>query len=325
MSEFKGLLDGVSVLESGDEPAVRFCGWMLAANGATVFCRTPQESSDRYSTDFLDSGKSYADDTVHVDIVIADPDYDWESVPAKVITGTVYPFRPTGPYADWTGNELVYSSLGGASGYTVSREGVPAYGYGDRYQYLAGQHLFQGVTASYLQRLIDPESATGAAPLVEVSNFETVVTTLPYPTTQYQYNGDESVLEQSGPRFVSRCSDGFVVIYAGFAWDPIAATIGRDDLLTDERFVENDARFRHVAELGEVFDDWAAARTVEQACNEGKTHNVAVTPVRPAAEALRDEDLLRRGVFTLDRSGEGLVPAIPYTVNGHRSREGRDA
>lgn len=326
MTVFNGVLDGLTVLEHGDDPAVRYCGWLLASNGATVYrVGELRPDGDRFVDNYLDSGKRYVANTAgagSIEIVIADPSYDWESVADGVLTGTVHPFRPTGPYADWTGNELIYSSLGGASSYTVTRDGVPVYGHGDRYQYLAGHHLFQGLTASYLQRLLNPdERAPATAPLVEVSSYETVVTTLPYPTTQYQYNGDESVLEQSGPRFVSECSDGFVVIYAGFAWDPIAAALGREDLITDERFVANDARFRHVVELGEIFDEWAAARTVEQACEAGKAHNVAVTPVRPAAEALQDPDLTRRGVFRKARSGRGLVPAIPYTVNGSRPEE----
>lgn len=318
------LLDGLRVLEVGDEAAIRFCGWMFAMNGAEVLrVQDRAEGTDPLVEGFLNSGKQIthaAPDSREWDIVIADPSYDWSQVPPQTISGTVHPFRPTGPYRDWSGSELVYCSLGGATGYTVSRDGTPVYGYGDRYQYIAGMHLFQGVTGCYLKTLVNETAQFDSVPVVEVSNFETVATSLPYPTTQYQYNGDESVLEQSGPRFVSRCIDGFVVIYGGFAWDPIAALLDRPDLLDDERFVDNGERFRHVSELGEIFDAWAIERSVTEACEIGKLQNVAVTPVRTPRQALHDEGLASRGAWMPDATGEGRVPLLPYTVDGVRQR-----
>lgn len=335
------MLEGLTVIEVGEEPAVRFCGWLFAMNGATVVrLAEPGPGSphaDSWSEHYLNARKSlvlpdaphaarHAESTSDADVVIGDPDTDWSQFDGnRSVTGTVDGFGVDGPYANWQGNELVYATLGGASGYTFTREGTPVYGYGDRYQYLAGMYLYQAVCACLLQADLNkggPEAAT--VPRVRISNFESVVSLLPYLTTQYEYNGVESTTEQSGPRFVSQCKDGFIVVYAGFAWEPIATTLERPDLLTDERFVENGARFDNILALGEVLDEWSATRSVEQACSAGREHNVAITEVRDPEAALREESLSRRGAWydlAVD-SRDGRIPAMPYTADDVRPHIG---
>ena len=326
------MLNGVTVTESGNDPATRFCGWLFAMNGATVTRIVPSgidKGSDRWSEGFLNARKTVIgsenltgstwNDLLESDVVIADPDFDWNAVGSPTITGTVDAFSPDGPYANWRGNELVFTTLAGATGYTLSRDGTPVYGYGDRYQYLAGMYLYQSLCACLLQEAHDRDAAP-SSPRVRVSNFESVVSMLPYLTTQYEYNQNESTAEQSGPRFVSACTDGYVVTYAGFAWLPIATALGRMDLVDDPRFVDNNARFGNVADLGEIIDAWASTMTVEEACRIGQKHNVAVTEVRSPSAALADEALERHGAW-LDvpiDGGAGRIPAVPYTVDGLR-------
>ena len=335
------MLEGLTVIEVGEEPAVRFCGWLFAMNDATVvrLADSDRQSprSDSWNEHYLNTRKSIvapesvdatrrAELSADADIVIGDPDIDWAQFDSnRSITGTVDGFGVDGPYAAWQGNELVYATLGGASGYTFTREGTPVYGFGDRYQYLAGMYLYQAVCACVLQADMNratPEATT--VPRVRISNFESVVSLLPYLTTQYEYNGVESTTEQSGPRFVSECEDGFIVVYAGFAWEPIATALDRLDLLDDVRFVENGARFENIAALGEVLDEWAATKTVEQACSAGRERNVAITEVRSPEAALSEESLAHRGAwYDLRVDGKkGRIPAMPYTANDVRPHVG---
>lgn len=330
------MLEGITVLESGEEPAVRFCGWIFAMNGAAVtrlVRPATSERSDMWSDSYLNTGKRLAytkslreenrrELVASADVVIGDPDTNWRLLAgSRAVTGTVDPFAPDGPYAAWHGTELVYATLGGATGYTFTRRGEPIYGYGDRFQYLAGMYLYQSLCSCLLQAdLKGPPPGRPVTPRVRVSNFESVVSLLPYLTTQYEYNQVESTKEQSGPRFVSRCIDGFIVSYAGFAWEPIARTLDRLDLLTDPRFVDNGARFAHVDALGHILDEWAINKTVSEACRAGEQYNVAITAIRSPEAVLRDESLTRREAwYELEVEGRrGRVPVLPYTIDGKR-------
>ncbi|PRZ40855.1 crotonobetainyl-CoA:carnitine CoA-transferase CaiB-like acyl-CoA transferase [Antricoccus suffuscus] len=330
------MLEGITVLEVGDEPAVRFCGWIFAMNGAAVTRlgqRTPSGRTDKWSDAYLNTHKVVQDSetlsktgfqemVAGADVVIGDSNIDWTLYAAvSAVTGTVDAFATDGPYAGWRGTELVYATLGGATGYTFTRDDEPVYGYGDRFQYLAGMYLYQSLCSCLLQAdLNGPLEESYTTPRVRVSNFESVVSLLPYLTTQYEYNKVESTKEQSGPRFVSRCTDGFIVSYAGFAWEPIAKTLDRLDLLEDPRFVDNSARFENMATLGIVLDEWASNKTVAEACRAGAQYNVAITDIRSPEAALGDESLSQRGAWCdVEMDGrQGRVPAAPYTVDGGR-------
>lgn len=336
------MLEGLNVIESGNEPAVRFCGWLFAMNDASVtrVSDVDEKSSkvDLWSDAFLNSNKtvldrkslpdSYLHEATRADIVIGDPDTDWAEFDSEIsVTGTVDAFGQDGPYANWQGNELVFATLGGASGYTFTRDDIPVYGYGDRYQYAAGMYLYQSLCACLLQADIKREGVSGRiVPRVRVSNFESVVSLLPYLTTQYEYNQTESTREQSGPRFVARCTDGFVVAYGGFEWEPIAKTLDRMDLVDDERFVANSARFENIAAFGDIVDEWTSTRTVEEVSRAGQANNVAISEVRSLDASLLDESLNDRDAWRPIKIGAniGRVPVVPYTVNGIRPHQKKE-
>jgi crotonobetainyl-CoA:carnitine CoA-transferase CaiB-like acyl-CoA transferase len=306
-------LEHLVVADAGTTPATRYAGWLFVQNGARVLDVPSPDGSGQLveaARDFLDTGKVAPLGADRVDVLLRDQGTTADAVaglPAPGLVGVTSAFDPHGPRAGWVADELVAASLGGAAAYTRSREGDPVYGFGYRYQYLAGLYLFTALTA---------ELSSGREPSgreVAVSVFETVASLLPYPTTQYVYNGSDSLLEQSGPRFVVPCLDGWVVVYAGLAWPAIVGLVGRPDLLEDERFVELGERFRHVHELGDLFDAWGARCTVAEALAEAAQHDVATSVVRSPREVLDDPDLNARGAFAEVRGG-GRAPSIPHLV-----------
>lgn len=308
-------LSHVRVLDAGTSPASRYCGWLFVQNGATVVdagSHGPQVTPE--AADFLDTGKAAGspdgalDGTFDVVLVDAGTPEDLlQRVEGATVTGRVDRYGPVGPRADWQADELVLAALGGAAAYTRGRDGAPVYGFGLRYQYLAGLYLYLGLTAA----LADEGAPAGRE--IAVSELETVASLLPYATTQFAYNGSESILEQSGPRFVVGCADGWLVVYAGLAWPALVGMLDRPDLADDERFVALDVRFRHVAELGALFDDWGAQRTVAEALAAATEHDVAATAVRSPAEVLADEELAARGTWH-PVDGGGVAPSLPYLV-----------
>lgn len=297
-------LSHVTVLDAGTSAASRYCGWLFVQNGARVLDHGAEPSNQltQATLDFLDTEKEpAADPSINPDVILVDATSPTQS--ASRLTGVIDAYGPTGPRADWAADEVTLAAMGGAAAYTVGRDGTPVYGFGLRYQYLAGLYLFTALVAEL-------SAARPGSHEVRVSLLETVASVLPYPTTQYAYNGSDSLLEQSGPRFVVACTDGWVVVYAGLAWTAITSMLDRPDLDEDQRFVELGDRFAHVTELGLLFDAWGATRTVAQALADGAAHDVATAEVRSPEQVLADPDLSARGVWHEVRGG-GHAPTIP--------------
>jgi crotonobetainyl-CoA:carnitine CoA-transferase CaiB-like acyl-CoA transferase len=307
------MLAGLRVLEYGDDAAVRFCGWMLARNGASV--TRNGGSGDSPEDTFLGAGKSIDSDAVlrTWDIILCHCSNSGAARGiATGVLGVVDDYAPEGPYRDWHGVPITQVSHGGAAQYTRSSLGEPVYGFGHIFEYLAGLYLFASIVAAHSSRI---PAGRVTSTEVRVSKFETIVSSLPYLTTQVEYNGSTSVFGQSGPRFVSVCRDGWVVVYAGGAWANVAALLGEVGLLTDPRFGELSARFAHVTDLRRIVAGWTATRTVAEACQAGMTCSVAIAPVRSVREVLKDAELRSSGFLSsLPDADELLGPNLPYVV-----------
>jgi crotonobetainyl-CoA:carnitine CoA-transferase CaiB-like acyl-CoA transferase len=326
------MLQGTRVVEISNGPALRFCGWLFAANGASVTTlrvdtRELIDGSRReFTSAFLDAGKTTFQVAAlsepqaqaqlsQADVVIAEAGIDWSDVPVsragtRPITGTIDPFASEGPYSCWEASELILASLGGATQFTTAGNGTPVFGFGNRFQYLAGTYLYCALVSMLISPSVDRER-----PYVRVSAFETVVALLPYLTTQYEYNGSQSTREQSGPRYVCRCKDGWVCVYAGLAWPPIAALLEEKALEHDPRFVGWGRRLENSDALGVVVDEWCAQRTVAEAEAAGLRNDVAITAVRNLEQVLEDHEFdMWIPVRLNDR--DGRVPALAYIADG---------
>lgn len=319
------------VVQLGGGPGLRFCSWMFARAGhdvVVVDTGDPASASvDRFGAAFLDegihtlelAGSSLSEALADCDVVLGDGGLGWETVaaamPVGALTGAVDDFGPHGPYAGWQGAELVFTTQGGAAAYTTSPDGTPVYGYGDRYQYLTGLQLHIALLAVLLSAgNRRPESV----PAVHASVFETVVWTLPYPTTQFQYNGRTSIAEQSGPRFVCRCGDdGWVAVYAGRDWIDMMRLLDGRVQGDDQRFVELHERFRHAVSLGKLFDDWCAERTTDQAVADGAAHDVAVTTIRSPADVVREQGSADVGLPYHRIAAARMPQGVPERASGN--------
>jgi crotonobetainyl-CoA:carnitine CoA-transferase CaiB-like acyl-CoA transferase len=94
-------------------------------------------------------------------------------------------------------------------------------------------------------------------------------------------------------------------------WEGLCAAVGREDLITDERFEKRSGRQKHYevlrAELSPIFagrdrDDWLQVL---------QSHSVPCAPVNAVSEALDDPQLQHLGIIdVLDEPGIGPMPQI---------------
>jgi crotonobetainyl-CoA:carnitine CoA-transferase CaiB-like acyl-CoA transferase len=132
----------------------------------------------------------------------------------------------------------------------------------------------------------------------------------------------------SAPRNVYRCADGKYVAISGSTETMarrILETIGRADMLADERFRTNSARVAHRALVDAAVGGWFAERTREQALALMRAAGVTAGPVYDIADAVADPHFQRRGVIVEVEDAElgslpmhDIVPRLSATPGAWR-------
>jgi crotonobetainyl-CoA:carnitine CoA-transferase CaiB-like acyl-CoA transferase len=319
----------LKVLDAASGAAGSFAALMFVQGGATVYkVAAPDEPAggQPFVMAYLDAGKTVippADEPglrSEVDVVIADPGHDWtpwlDEAAHSVVSGAVYGIGPDGPKAHWRVNEMVIATLGGATEYTTTPAGVPAFGYGQRYQRVAGMYLYAALLA-----VLHAGSRAQVHPQVQVSEFETVVSLLGYSTTQYAYNGSNAIVGQAGPRYTLRCTDGYLVLGANGDWENLSKLFPDPALATDSRFATQGARYKHAEILGGMLVEWSADKTVAEAVASAAACTVPVVPLATADSLLNDDHLRQRDAWErvdVPGHGTGRAPRAAAILDGHR-------
>ena len=101
-------------------------------------------------------------------------------------------------------------------------------------------------------------------------------------------------------------------------WRQFASTIGRDDLLTDPRYVDAKTRWQHRDELNAITRAWTSARTKHEAMAVLGKAGVPCGAVLDTAEVLDDPHLNARGqITTIDHPTRGRLrlPSCPVRLS----------
>ena len=80
-------------------------------------------------------------------------------------------------------------------------------------------------------------------------------------------------------------------------WEALCRTIGRKDLVTDERFVDSAARVRNRAELDRLIGEWSAGRDQHEAARTLQAAGVAAAPCLDVEGRFFDEHLQHREAY----------------------------
>lgn len=323
-------LHGCTVLEIGTHPGARYCGRSFARAGATVLSAGPLRvtRSDRRLDDYLDDGKrilrtdsAVLEAAAAADVLLGDHQSPWARFGQfGRWHGHTVPFGISpGERENWTGGELVMSSLGGAADFTRAKNGTPLYGFGHRYEFLAGLYLHFALLCRMNGG--EPPDPNSAPVDVTVSLLETVVSILPCHTTQFEYNGNTETVGQTGARHVLACRDGWVAIYAGGPWSNIVRFLGSCAPQDEEVFVQNGSRVMHTAELDVYLGERVREMTVAEALAHGEETNVAIADVPDPGAVLADKGLAQRQLWeprVLPDGRHATAPGSGVVVNGIR-------
>ena len=318
------------VVELSGSVAGAYCGKLFADNGAHVTL-VGDSSLTESETIYLHDGKALADvgDLSEADVVIEssapDPLVPVDLGASSAAHVQISPFGVTGPYARWSGTDIVDYAVSGHLYLYGDPAREPLNGPASQPAYATALYAFIGAMAALLAR-----ERTGLAQTVEVSHAETMVALHQFTLIRYFMSGD--VLCRMGNRYtglgqpnaIYECSDGWVSVCAPWSdmIERLLAITGLEHLL-DHPDIKSPQDFQtYPALFDDAFGPWLAEREVDFVVDLFQAARIPTSPVLTMLGVLDDPHLAEREYW---RSVGGYtVPGPPFRLTS-RQRNGAAA
>jgi crotonobetainyl-CoA:carnitine CoA-transferase CaiB-like acyl-CoA transferase len=238
-------------------------------------------------------------------------------------------FGQTGPYAPLPGFGTLVEAMSGFAARTgfADREPVlPPLALADMIAGLYG--AFATVTA-----LRARERGEARGQVIDLTLLESIFSVLGPEAAIFRLTGAVKPRTGSGsntsaPRNVYRCTDGKYVAMSGSTETMarrIFETIGRAEMLADERFRTNSARVAHRDLVDAAVGAWFAEKTRDEALAHMRAAGVTVGPVYDVADAVADPHFRERPVIVEVEDAElgslpmhDIVPRLSATPGAWR-------
>lgn len=202
-----------------------------------------------------------------------------------------------GPYRHKPGfGTLVegYSGFAAVNGFDDREPVLPPMFMGDAYAGLYG--------AAVAMIALRHAEAGGGGQVLDVSLFEPLFSVLEPQMANWRITGKRkprtgSRSTNTSPRNAYRTSDGGWVCLSASTQgmtEKLFRSIGREDMITDPRFVNNPARLQHWQELDAIIGDWIGSRTLEENLAHFDAAGVTIGPIMDAAMLERDPYAIER-------------------------------
>jgi crotonobetainyl-CoA:carnitine CoA-transferase CaiB-like acyl-CoA transferase len=328
-------LSSFTVVETSDEVAARYCGWLFAALGARVV-RTSR-TDDRHigyagacGTAYgrwLDAGKVFLDPGEAAaqarDLVIAGQDAEAVE-PAAAFAGTgtapvllaLTWFDLEGPYGDWRGSDEVIAAMSGVAYSFGEAAGPPMLAQGHAPSITAGAVAFNAALGALL-------SAPGRRPRrVDVNVLEAAICFCEAGALTGRLNPPGSV-RLGVNRFVPtypcapyRTADGWVGVtcLTPAQWKSLCGLLGRQDLAADPRLATTYERLMLSEEVDAALTPAFARRTTEEWVALAIAHRIPITPMARPGKIPEVAHWRDWGAFAPFGEGEAKGPTLPYRM-----------
>jgi crotonobetainyl-CoA:carnitine CoA-transferase CaiB-like acyl-CoA transferase len=245
---------------------------------------------------------------------------DWErlrGVNPRLVLTSITPFGRTGPYRDYSSEEIVLFAMSGR---------MYIHGQPDRepLRYAPDTVWFQigGTAAVATMGALFAARRFGIGQHVDISGLEALAGNVDTRTLFHTMGGavpkpiESTISPTSG---VVPCSDGYMLMIAAgerFFRRLLRAT-GMTDLLSEERFATPAARLQHRDELEAILLPWFAERTRAQAFHELQQYSVMCAPIQTVNEVFDDAQVKERGYFVEHEhpvAGTVTLPGAPFVM-----------
>jgi crotonobetainyl-CoA:carnitine CoA-transferase CaiB-like acyl-CoA transferase len=227
-------------------------------------------------------------------------------------------FGQTGPYAQLPGFGTLVEAMSGLAARTGFPDREPVLPPTALADTLAGFHGAMAVMIALHAR----ERGRSGGQVIDLALLEPLISILGPEAALYRATGKVaervgSASNTASPRNVYRCRDGKYIALSGSIQSMalrIFDMIGRPDMKTDPRFVNNGARLKHRALVDEALGAWFAARDRDEALSAIHAAEVTAGPVFDSADLAEDRHFRERGVLVEMEDDElGSLPLHAIT------------
>jgi crotonobetainyl-CoA:carnitine CoA-transferase CaiB-like acyl-CoA transferase len=251
---------------------------------------------------------------------------DYESlaqINPRLIMASISSFGQSGPYRDYTANNLVSMQMGGIAYYTPGavdnpETEPPLKGGGHQADFVAG------VMAALLGLAgISMRSLTGSGQHIDLSEHEAVAFNLLRDIAGFSYDGIVPSRLKSQSRgfgnFVP-CRDGYVQLYAvdDRQWRGFVEAMGSPEWTKDERYGNAFSRIANWESLEKNVIEWTRQHRKEDIYHALQSRHAACGPVNTMEEVLASRQLASRGFFIeIDHPDAGKLryPGAPCKLS----------
>ena len=143
---------------------------------------------------------------------------------------------------------------------------------------------------------------SGEGQTIDLALYEAVFRLLDFDAIQFDQLG--TVHRRTGnqipyvaPSSTYRTRDGSYLTMAASTqsvWVRVCRAIGREDLVADPRFADNQSRVTHSDEINGIVADWIARHAREEVAERFERHEVAFSPIYDIADIFRDVHIRAR-------------------------------
>ena len=354
----KAALDGLKVVELGNAVSAPFCSALMADFGADVIkIETPgtgdmlrgmgnvkdlwyavENRNKKCVTLNLktDEGKDImhrllAEADIFVENfrpgALARLGFDWETLHEKyprLIMASISGYGQTGPYSKKPGFDRLGVAMGGLTYLTGLPESEPIRPGFSIADYTTGAYALIGVLIAVYNRDVQ---GTGIGQHIDASLYESILRMNETNIVDYGYKGlvrqrtgNSHPSTIPGGNFLTKDGKYLVLACGGEKLFKLFATkIGREDMLSDERYSTAEARISNRAEINGIAADWVNQHTLEE-CQEIFGDDVPNGAVYSVKEIYEDPHIrFREDLVTVntekfgDITMQGIYPKLSET------------
>jgi len=239
----------------------------------------------------------------------------------KLILVSVTGFGQNGPRSKYKSCDIVTSAFGGQMYVSGSPLTTPLKPFGEQSYYVASLFAACGILLALRKR-----NQSGKGEHIDISLQEAVASTLEHVMIQYFYERivpkRQGNLHWNNSFSILPCKDGHILISLFQQWETLVEwmdTEGMSGDLKEERYKEEEYRFRNLDHIMEIIQQWTKTHTTNELFELGQLMHFPWGPVYSPEEVLDSRQLIERGFFIdVDHPEIGAsirYPGVPYKFN----------